>query len=812
VGKDTNLEKNTPGYVALFGQIDVDGSVVEKGLLDQADFVQPLQLSDGDLLAFKQGGKYLIFVAEQDRFVFTGEDRFAQEVNFVGERDPNQAGSFRLHSFDGTKKIAVEGGQLLLVATNDVADVDFFEIEGTAEALTIGVPGSAGEIFVSDDQAGDVSLAYEQGLDSTHIQADLAEKGRFSAVLVGLGGSVQTSEGKELAEIVIEAMDQDQSASEDVLSDVKKYLAENVDDVNMNDWSGVVQQLVSELEQRPESGFFDHAMLDGLTEGVSIFEIKGEEAAFFVRNQEGLLLQVGDGVDSGEAVEVQREAVNIDGNVTIVTEAVAKQYFPLETAGLDAEKAARNVFKFVPSVAIEGAYEIIGYSVDGVGGRSLEMRNGELGFYERSMFEVAGRVSPKENQLFKVFGTQGAVIVRTLQDESLSVPFDGRLQLQVIDSFNQGLLFEENEFLAAILYDAGLDLYFDPDLSDSDRTQSFEKYLLSFQKLVVETDVEGQEVVKDEILGVQTDLEIGTISIEDLVIYIREDLTYSARRRKGIRFSPATEEMLEQWAALAVKEDPADYTSITEENILAIVKPDGDYISSLIANYQITDQDKVRAYVQRIASFVAGEVVYFVSDVGYALASWEGVLLRGGLTEDQRTRITDALQLALDRDVIDQSTNVDLLATLEAVIAKVAVPAKAYDYEKMKVYDNLELAENMIYGRYTNFDGLEMFEINLEEAQKILGSITEEEINGVGLKEAQSYRDWKRELQGYIDFLQALNDEKYSKYKASSVPVRKKILAGSIQVSTNKTAGLSFGGATVNPVDASVPTAFVIEN
>ena len=797
-GANSNLALNSAGYKALIGQVDRDGKVIVPGLLNTADLSARLSLDTNDYLSLSDNDSFLTFlsssVAAEQPAVMANGNLFNKNMNLKVIRD-SATGLFKIMTTSAVPaKLAIVNGAPIFVPESVTASLDDqFTLSGSMDKLAVS--NSKGFLKVSKGVDGKPVLSFATYADPAKPVADFGFVARsfkpnsFGAKLLDLAGQAKNpATNEDFGQMVLAELKRDMTKVDQTLADAAAYLAMSVNDQTRQVFMPYVQNLISSaMSDVALQKFIKPELLDVLEASLSLFDLK-DATYFIIKDKDGSILRMGSPYISDEMITVEGKTSN-------------KIYNDFEFVdSQDLMKSA--LFRIVPKPGSYGSYLIMSYQyetgtslyVATVPNLSLKSKDANLNKTIKASvvtgssaesYKKDKQVSTYPAEFFEVSGTMASIKIRSmnpslgvssqsgylvsLKDDSgikklVAVdPVTGSgysatdntgqalssavFNIQALSDGEAVMMLTDVELLPVTFYALLLNISknLDKDMTDEKRTAMADALISGFKKMVCTIDGNGKMMVKDyyfnrNLTTVVTDANKGVYSMVDVLSFIQKDLIYEARRGFGIKFSKNSQDILK------ALEEVFNPMSLLDQ----VLNPNGIDIAVYLHTNQ-EDLAKIKPVWQKLVSFVYGRDVSFVDDKSLTIANFEAIIPRQDLSANAKDILINKLQGMLATGVITKN---DLPSMIGKLLQKLRPEfmmsaAIAKEYKDMLLYDRLDLAENMLSGRYRDpKTGTLVMGKNFTEASKILEMITDDEINREA--DAMSYKQWHQSLQKMI--------------------------------------------------------------
>lgn len=269
---------------------------------------------------------------------------------------------------------------------------------------------------------------------------------------------------------------------------------------------------------------------------------------------------------------------------------------------------------------------------------------------------------------------------------------------------------------------------------------------------------------------INPDVSKRRLSIQDLLGFVKSDFQFNNRTRTGINFSSSAVAMIDTLVSIFIIKEPL---AINDENMLRIQTYQGMDLAVALKQYN-ADKVELRkaltplvAYVQNIkesavtwldASGAALDATTMVSNkTDIKLKNLDTLIIRQDLADSYKAALIYKVRNILAAGtgqvkdatgkVTDSALNDFLMLFLDKMQPQITTTSsgkKATKYSELELYDRLDLAENMLNGRYKDLDGKFVFAKDSTKALEVLATITDVEL--AAEKDVNGFTAWKIQL------------------------------------------------------------------
>lgn len=814
-GGVSNLQNNSAGYKALIGQVDRDGKIVTPGLLNQAAMVTQFAAATDDYLSLSTSNMFLTVgsaMTPEQPCSLVSDNLFSRSVNFKLDKD-GSSGFYRLIvtlASGSSYRLAILNAQPMFVPLSVTSALeDKFNLSGALGAVSISNQNGYLKVNIGVDKKPIVVFSSYADPNKKEagftFEARVFKKNSFGAKLIEMSGQAKNSiTGEDFGQMILNELKRDMTQADQTLSDAAEYLKFAVTEKNRQEFMPYIQSLAtSVMNDQNLQKVVKPELVDVLESSLSLFDLNGP-MYFVIRDNDGLLLRMGSSYTSDEVVVIEGKSAN-------------KIYNDFEFVD-SSELQRSSLFRIVPKPNAYGSYLIMAYQPETgtsmyvdtvknlvlkstvkdssdsivasvVTGSSAESYNNDKSLSSKisESFAISGTMASIRiqslntglgfsNQMgyltsFKTTsGAKKLVVLDPQTSASYAANTDAALfSIQALSDSDVALILAPIEQLPLTFYNVLLNVNNNKDLDDNKRTALADSIILSFKKMVSTTNKDGQLMLKDfyvnrNLLTLSTDTDKNIYSMSDILGYIKTDIAYQSVRRTGIKFSQSALKNLQDLSSLFNPKSLLEQVLNPENMDLAV--------------YLHTNQDnlaKIRPVWQKLVAFVYGRDVQFVDDTSLNITNFVDITPSASLSAEAKSSLISKLQGMVASNVITKNGLLELLTQLLQKLQPATVATKsaaAAKYEDLVLYDKLELAENMINGRYRDLQGNLVMKRNFDDAQKLIALATDEDI--AKMADAVSYKTWKQNL---------LSQIATSVYALTSDNLNKVLMPGGIELS-----------------------------
>lgn len=800
-----NLVSKSPAYNLLFGTDDK--AKVGDGLLNRSDSSYSIKIGTNDVLNIMSSGQYLLADRDKNFVSFASSSAMNDSSNWIVQ--VASTGNLNLLTTDKQKKLALKNGDLVLVDAT-ILGGDEFSFSGSS-LENMQLKNGNLTMLVQTDSAGKTTAALidaaaaklsEDQAKGFALQLSRASGTTLKAALISLAQQQKASIPAQFGTVALAALKQDLANLNDNLLTIQEFIQNHVSDASLDSWLDPVAAFLAAVTRDADFKNANPAILSKIGDLVKIFDANTSDF-FVIKNKDGQILMVQSQLKS-------EDDVTIDGKTEklIVTPlAYSASNDPLrQNAVFRFAKVAAGQSKFAiityPVGIISPTYLSVFNPAAVKNDKGVVKYSAGLGYV--STVDVDGKVSSRDVELFDVKGSLGSVTIRSfaqglnITDDSVGYLSsfagpDGNRILTLLDPdsnyitgytkknvytefklfklnpMEKELMFSEPTKIFVALYSVLYQLVLDKNLSQQDKSSRAEQYLQSFVNYIFDRDEKNDFVVKKFWAGYNLDT---LVSDPTKQVYALKDILYMTKQRILFdNFNPTGIKMTEKASLLvgdmdkyiaaldaqaAARQKAIARKSDLDMLVESLIIKDGNDLSIQLAMAG-DDKEKIKEIVKPILELAFNSSMDISSDT-LVIKDIDKKAIRSDFTLAIIKRLSDMLKGA--RLVAKKgSALMNLLEVLAnkfdpttvKVDAVVIQPAQSSAYSSMTLYDRLDLAEGMIGGRYQLPGTTKIIrKVNIEEAQKIMDTITDADLAAQDDDSRQSYQEWIQTLKKEI--------------------------------------------------------------
>lgn len=597
--------------------ISEEGTIVSSGsqirLLDQ-DYVEPVNMKEGQIVVISYGGKHLSHneVVDENgktKIQFVDGNLFDQALNLkvIGNSKKN---TVSLTDLEGKKRLNLSGSTIRWVDASEAAgDNDFFIFSGTRHSASIMAGGLGvtiyqkplmdenGQMVIGEDGkpkgSGEITLKTTDSMDeAVTFKLNVFQPGSFEAMLVGQGVEKygNNAESKQSIEAIttqlidmIEGSDFDDDDKNSFLNSFANYLEAYVNPESMAMWANSVKRVGFVAKQSMAK--VDPAIMGKLSSTVKEFQVESGTYLVLKNIQEEKYLAVDEnrravGRQSKQATsEMLFKVVRQGDKYALVARNGSGGYLTVSDAGIieSTTQALSSDGNVSSQPEANQLFWLIGH------GNQLSLKMGET-----TIQEPEGYLAVHPNLQLTSWDFDNPEDKPKYKSNSARTKFE----VQILDEYsllrgiiNDGAASVTGNFLEGLMATRE-----DPSLSDEQKSLSAQQKLKDFEEFVLQKEVlpaeqEGGDPIIiytlkpefEELRQVQTDEAAGTYSLKDTLEYIEDYVFYDPVAKAGIKLGKvgdtifrAMKEAFSQFRLLEKRLDSAAIDALVNPGSLEI--------------------------------------------------------------------------------------------------------------------------------------------------------------------------------------------------------------------------------------------------